>query len=272
MTAPQQLKRGGNPYYSIQRQPAVNNSGTNVIPSFGLVRVVNTFADGSLVVDQPDADGQDVYVNGPFPIPVSNSTTGIYGYGVVSKAFPIWAAYNNAATPAIGQTWGAANGSYLLTSGKTGFTIQAAPVTTGTARVLVDRTNATSYSVSTIGSAASLTSSWSNTGLSVTLPANTTWKLEAQLNATISSSASGAGDTLSFRYYDTTNLVQYGQESTICDAPCASISITDTGPLNTVAAIGSQAVTINLQGIVNTSSASTGSLSTNSNLIAIQLR
>lgn len=143
MTAPMQQKQGANPYMRIQRQPCQNNSSTNTIPPFGLVRVMGTTSDGALLVDQPNQDGQDVYVNGPQAIlPNNGQTPALGGYGVVTKQFPIWAQYDTTSgTPAIGDTWGAKAGSYLLTKGKAGFRIQASPVSTtgvqGPPRVLV---------------------------------------------------------------------------------------------------------------------------------------
>ncbi len=112
----------------LNKLPCQNNSGTNTIPSFGLVRVTGVNAQGVALVDQPNTDGQDVYVNGPLPIPAS-------AYGAVSRDWPLFAAYDAASgTPAIGDTWGAAAGSYLLTKGKAGFTIQQNP---GPGRVLI---------------------------------------------------------------------------------------------------------------------------------------
>lgn len=143
MTAPMQQKHAANPYLGIQRQPCQNNSSTNTIPPFGLVRVMGTTTDGALLVDQPNQDGQDVYVNGPQAIlPNNGATPALGGFGMVTKAFPIWAQYDTTSgTPAIGDTWGAANGSYLLTKGKGGFVVQANPVSTtglqGPPRVLV---------------------------------------------------------------------------------------------------------------------------------------
>lgn len=261
--APQQQKRGVNPYAVIQKQPALNNSTLSTIPAFGLVRVVASSSDGALLVDQPNADGQDVYVNGPTPIRPD-------GFGIVTKAFPIWAAYDSTSgTPAIGDTWGAANGSYLLTKGKNGFLIQANPVSTGTPpRVLIAPGSNTLFLTSSVGSA-TLGTSWGNTGLSVTLPANTTWLAFAQLSATISSSASGAGDYLSFRFYDGT--IEYGAHADFCYAVCASITFYAASPMVAVMTAGNADVTINLQGIVNTASGSAGGL-LHGYLAAIQLK
>ena len=120
--------RPKNYWQQLKKVPCKNASGVNTVPAFGLVRVVGQNSDGTLSVDQPNADGQDVLVNGPTPI-------GPNGYGAVSRQWPLYAAYTGG-PPAAGQTWGAANGSYLLTSGKGGLVVQAADATS-CGRVLV---------------------------------------------------------------------------------------------------------------------------------------
>src|SRR6516165_7266670 len=97
---PHVQKGAANPYTTIQRFPAYNQYTTYGVPSFGLVKVYGTAADGSLIVDGPDADGAAVYANGPNQIPSQQ-------YGIVSKAWPIWAAYDaGSGTPTIGDIWG----------------------------------------------------------------------------------------------------------------------------------------------------------------------
>lgn len=130
-----QRKTSGNPYLRIWQQPCQNGSSTETIPAFGLVRVAATTPEGVLIVEQPDADGQDVYINGPVPIQPNRGTdsSGNYvgGYGQVSRTFPIWAAYNDNNgnwVPAIGDPCGPAAGSYLLTQNNGLFIVQAAPV------------------------------------------------------------------------------------------------------------------------------------------------
>lgn len=243
MTAPQQQKKGGNPYYGIQKQPAYNVSSTNTVPAFGLVRVTGT-TNGVLQVDQPNADGQEVYANGPTPIPPNR-------YGVVSKAWPIFVAYTGG-PPTLGQSWGVASGSYLLTSGTSGFRIEAPGVS---GRVLV---SAAQVALSASLSSYSLTTSWSNIGTSLTLPANSTWLLTAQLNAQIVSSSSGAGDSISCRFYDGSAVA--GCPVEFCNAVCDSLTFVDAASLVAVYTAGSSGATLNIQGIVNTSSSSTGSI------------
>lgn len=108
---------------------AKNNSAVNTIPPFGLVRVVSVDSSGLYTVDQPNADSQQVLVNGPQAIAPS-------GYGAVTQDWPTYAAYTGG-PPATGQTWGAASGSYYLTSGKTGFTVQGGDTGASGNRALV---------------------------------------------------------------------------------------------------------------------------------------
>lgn len=113
----------------VPRVPCQNNSGSLTVPPFGLVRVAGwNGTNGVMKVDRPNADGQQVYVNGPAPIPPN-------AYGVVSMAWPLFAAYDaTSGTPAVGATWGAKSGSYLLTAGKSGLSIQGSPAS---GRVLI---------------------------------------------------------------------------------------------------------------------------------------
>lgn len=110
--------------------------------------------------------------------------------------------------------------------------------------------------------------SWANTGLSISIPAGQTWVLQCQLTAQITSSASGAGDSLSFRLYDGSAVV--GKPVECCNAVCDSLMFVDAAPL--VAAYtntGGSPVALAVQGIINTSSASAGTmLGGNSYLLA----
>lgn len=118
--SPGQANRG---YFAALDRKPCQNVGGQAVPAFGIVRITDTLTDGSLKVDRPNADSMDptsLAVNGPSPIPVN-------GYGAVSRAWPLIVAYNTGATPAPGQTWGTASGSYLLTSGKGGFLVLGSP-------------------------------------------------------------------------------------------------------------------------------------------------
>lgn len=113
----------------------------------------------------------------------------------------------------------------------------------------------------------SLTASWSNVGQPVTLPAGTTWLLQAQLTATLTASVSGAFDYVSARYYDGTTV--YGIPADFCWAPCDALSVPGTAPLTIVITVGMSDITVYVQAMINTSSGSTATLS--SFLTAIQL-
>ena len=93
----------------------VNASSSNEIPAFGLVRVTACDDAGVLTVAKPNADSQDVLVNGPTPIPAS-------GKGLVTWDHPVFAIYDDGdGTPALDEAWGAGNDSYKLQKGNTGF-------------------------------------------------------------------------------------------------------------------------------------------------------
>lgn len=104
----------------------------------------------------------------------------------------------------------------------------------------------------------SLSGSWANIGTSLTLPANSTWLLQAQINAQIVSSSSGADDTISCRFYDGTSVA--GCPVEFCDAVCDSLTYVDAASLVAVYTAGNSGATINIQGIVNTSTGSTGTI------------
>lgn len=96
------------PLSRIRWLVAKNNSSSEEIPAFGLVRVVSVDSEGILTVGQPNTNSQDVYVNGPVPIVAS-------GYGAITRDEPVFALYETSdGTPTLDETWGAANGSYKL--------------------------------------------------------------------------------------------------------------------------------------------------------------
>lgn len=109
-------------------------------------------------------------------------------------------------------------------------------------------------------SSVSITSSWANvTGFSVTLPAYSVWQLTAQITGDIASSASSTGsDFLSFRFYDGTS--QWGVTGDCCYANCASITVYDAVTLVADVTVGSSALTVYVQGLINTSTSSTGNV------------
>lgn len=99
----------------------VRNAAAEPAPAFGLLRVTGTDADGTTVVDKPNADSlAGLLVCGPAQIAAG-------GLGVATADDFVPVAYDAAATPAVGQTWGSASGSWLLTTGKSGWLVSGQP-------------------------------------------------------------------------------------------------------------------------------------------------
>lgn len=109
------MREPTNQISDIRWLPCVNNSGSEAIPAFAAVRVVSSDTAGVLTVGKPNADSQDVLINGPIAIPAS-------GKGICTPDAPIYALYETGdSTPALDEAWGAGSGSYKLRKGKTGF-------------------------------------------------------------------------------------------------------------------------------------------------------
>ena len=91
------------------------------IPSHGVVRVTGVTSDGQLECDQPNEDGQDVWI-------ASDGAFVSGGYSTVTRQ-ATYARYETSdGTPANGEQWGAGSGSFKLRKGKTGFRIVGNPV------------------------------------------------------------------------------------------------------------------------------------------------
>lgn len=136
--------------------------------------------------------------------------------------------------------------------------------------VWVTGEKAAAASLESTTAAAVLTTTFANFGLEVSLPPNSTWLLTAQLTASITSSATGAGDSISFRYSDGTNV--YGVAVECCYAVCDTITFVDSAPLVAIITTGNgnSAVLINVEGQLNTTSSSSGSV-VSSYLAAVRL-
>jgi hypothetical protein len=93
----------------------VANTTAEEIPAFGLMRVTGTDDDGRAQVAKPDTDGQtNLLVNGPLPVNPN-------GYGQGHCESPCVVAYDtDDGTPAAGEDWGAASGSWKLKKDQTG--------------------------------------------------------------------------------------------------------------------------------------------------------
>ena len=73
-------------------------------------------------VDQPDADG----LNGLLVAHPAGIAAGGRGLATPHNFVPV--AYDDAETPAVGETWGSAAGSWKLTKGKSGWVVAAPPI------------------------------------------------------------------------------------------------------------------------------------------------
>jgi len=113
-------------YLAGLRRLRVSNGSGEVIPPHALMRATGNDADGLLVVDKPDGNSlTHLLVNGPLPI-AADAT------GLATFDEPVPVAYDDAHTPAVGDTWGSASGSWLLTHGQTGWRVMGDPDTEAT--------------------------------------------------------------------------------------------------------------------------------------------
>lgn len=112
--------------FTAPRWLPVENTGGEAVPSFGLVKVTGSGTNGVYEGGKPDGDGQHVWVCGYGGIDAGN-------VGVVTNDFPAYALYESGdGTPAVGETWGAGNGSWKLRKDEAGFRICGDPdATTG---------------------------------------------------------------------------------------------------------------------------------------------
>lgn len=109
------------------RRIAVYNNTfySDTIPAFGLMRLTggtDELASGKawLHVEEPTGDsGEPLLVNSKKPL----TDTSLYGHGYTLYSGPVWIAYNSAATPSAGQTWGPVEDSFLLDEDGDGFFI-----------------------------------------------------------------------------------------------------------------------------------------------------
>ncbi len=104
-----------NPWEGHVRWLRCYNAGGATVEPFALVRVVGLDEEGVLMVDTPDEDNQDCYVNGVMPI-LSGS------YGMVTRDSPVMVQYDTVSgDAAYGQPWGAAAGNRLAQQDYGGF-------------------------------------------------------------------------------------------------------------------------------------------------------
>lgn len=105
-----------------------------------------------------------------------------------------------------------------------------------------------------------ITTTWANVGsFGLTLPANSTWLVTAQLTAElVASSGASAGDTVSFRFFDGTTI--HGSPVQGCAITCPSTTVIATMSLHAIVPVGTSNMTLAVQGQTNSGAGSTGTL------------
>lgn len=108
------------------RKVAVSNISGDTVPIYGLCAAPGGTVDPSsnsrarLKIDFPSGSNDVLFVNGLREL----TTTDLYGHAwPVVPGMPLWIAYDNAATPSVGDEWGAVEDSFLLSEDGRGFFI-----------------------------------------------------------------------------------------------------------------------------------------------------
>lgn len=108
------------------RKVRFRNDYAGTIPAFGVLRVTGaTLVAGVkvLTVDRPDSSFARLYlVNGPTPVAEAEDDEEHYGWGTFLWHAD-WVLYDDADTPAFGESWGPQNASFKLKKWRYGFTI-----------------------------------------------------------------------------------------------------------------------------------------------------
>jgi hypothetical protein len=112
---------------------------TETLPAYGIAQIfgVETAGEWTLRVKKPTGDDKSFYIIN------TNSTTadGSYGFGYFLCANPQHALYDDAATPAFGEIWGPASGTYKLTKHRCGFLCLGGPTGGATDTALFVQSN-----------------------------------------------------------------------------------------------------------------------------------
>lgn len=102
-----------------------DSSGSETVPAYGVMRVTGSVdIDGveHVTVAKPNTDFKRKYlVNGPTAVPYNETGKGTW----LEEAD--WVLYDDANTPAIGESWGPSDGSWKLKKWRYGFTIVGNP-------------------------------------------------------------------------------------------------------------------------------------------------
>lgn len=102
-----------------------DSSGSETVPAYGVMRVTGSVdIDGveHVTVAKPNTDFKRKYlVNGPTAVPYNETGKGTW----LEEAD--WVLYDDANTPALGESWGPSDGSWKLKKWRYGFTIVGNP-------------------------------------------------------------------------------------------------------------------------------------------------
>lgn len=119
------------------RQVRFRNDYSGEAPAYGVLRVTGAEVlqgINTIKVDRPDSSFARLYlVNGPNPV-----QSGKFGWGTWLWHAD-WVLYDDADTPAFGESWGPQNASFKLKKWRYGFTIWGAPTGSDTDRVLASQ-------------------------------------------------------------------------------------------------------------------------------------
>lgn len=175
-----------------------DNGTSEAIPSHGLARVTGV-TNGVLQLAKPNADG-DRYV-----VVVSDILVPPDKSGEVTYDPCVIAAYDPAdGTPAVGEQWGAASGSWRLRKNKAGFRVVGG-AGNGLVNVVREAGSPLSSGSGVPSGAYAITANntWENTGTSITLPGSGTYLVAMTVGG--QATVDGSGKYLAARLYDTTN-------------------------------------------------------------------
>lgn len=109
------------------------------LPAYGIAEIygVETAGEWTLTVKRPTGDDKSLYLVNTNMEVAHNA----YGWGCLALCAPVYALYDDAATPAYGEIWGPASSTYKLTKHRCGFQIMGGATGGSTDRVYVMQAN-----------------------------------------------------------------------------------------------------------------------------------
>lgn len=118
---------------------AVLNTTSETIPAFAIMQITGVDGDGVVQVAKCTTDSTKLFL-------INSGTVigaGDRGVGYAPMEMPYWVYYDTADTPANGQQWGPASGSWKATKNKTGLlmlemTAEAVRPATGLAPAILE--------------------------------------------------------------------------------------------------------------------------------------